>query len=222
MLILWDIDGTLLRGKGLGKVVTERAIAEIFGVQADLTHHYFGGKTDWGSLLEILVPLGVEPERVGESLGVYMQAKARHMGEVIDQYNVRPLPGAMEALTAMRQRPNVAHGIVTGNVQATVPVKLRAAGYDPDWFPIAAYGHESVSRNDLPPLALQRAAALTGRTFAPDEVWVIGDTVSDVECARASGLRVAVVTTGFDSRENLQAAQPDYLVDDLRDLLPVL
>jgi phosphoglycolate phosphatase-like HAD superfamily hydrolase len=71
-------------------------------------------------------------------------------------------------------------------------------------------------------LALQRAADLTGRTFAPQEVWVIGDTVSDVECARASGMRVAVVTTGFDSRENLQAAQPDYLVDDLRQLLDVL
>lgn len=222
MLILWDIDGTLLRGKGLGKAVTTLAMEEVFGVHDDLEHHYFGGKTDWQSLLEILVPRGVAPETIQERLNVYMHVKARHMSAIIDQYHVRPLPGAMEAVTAMRQRPHVSHGIVTGNVQATVPVKLRAAGYDPDWFPIAAYGHESKSRNDLPPLALQRAAELTGRTFAPEEVWVIGDTVSDVECARASGLNVAIVTTGFDSREHLAAAKPDYLVDDLRELLDVI
>jgi len=222
MLILWDIDGTLLRGKGLGKAVTTLAIRDVFGVDADLDTHYFGGKTDWSSLLEILVPLGIPPEQVESSLPVYMQTKARHMSAIIDQYNVRPLPGAMETLMAMRQRPGVAHGIVTGNVQATVPVKLRAAGYDPDWFPIAAYGHESISRNDLPPLALKRAAQLTGRVYAPEDVWVIGDTVSDIECARASGLNVAIVTTGFDTREHLLAAQPDYLVDDLRELLTVI
>lgn len=222
MLILWDIDGTLLRGKGLGKAVTTLAMEEVFGVYDELEHHYFGGKTDWQSLLEILVPRGIAPETIAERLNTYMHVKARHMSAIIDQYHVRPLPGAMETVLAMRERPNVAHGIVTGNVQATVPVKLRAAGYDPDWFPIAAYGHESKSRNDLPPLALQRAAQVTGKQFNPSDVWVIGDTVSDVECARASGMRVAVVTTGFDSREALQAAQPDYLVDDLRELLTVL
>jgi len=222
MLILWDIDGTLLRGKGLGKAVTILAIRDVFGVDADLETHYFGGKTDWSSLLEILTPLGIAPELIQSSLSVYMQTKARHMDAIIGQYNVRPLPGAMEAVLAMRQREGVAHGLVTGNVQATVPVKLRAAGYDPDWFPIAAYGHESINRNDLPPLALQRATQLTGRTYAPEEVWVIGDTISDVECARASGLNVAIVTTGFDTREALEASQPDYLVDDLRQLLDVL
>jgi phosphoglycolate phosphatase-like HAD superfamily hydrolase len=222
MLILWDIDGTLLRGKGLGKAVTTRAIRDVFGVADELEHHYFGGKTDWQSLIEILTPHGVAPETVGARMADYMQVKARHMAELIDQFHVRPLPGAMEAVTALRAVAGIAHGVVTGNVQSTVPVKLRAAGYDPAWFPIGAYGHESVSRNDLPPLALRRAAELTGRAYAPDEVWVIGDTVSDVECARASGLRVIVVTTGFDERAALEASGPDYLVDDLREIVPLL
>ncbi|MCU0475954.1 MAG: haloacid dehalogenase-like hydrolase, partial [Anaerolineae bacterium] len=208
MLILWDIDGTLLRGKGLGKAVTSLAIREVYGVEDSVDHHYFGGKTDWQSLLELLTPHGVTPETVAERLEPYMHAKARHMQAIIGQYNVQPLPGAMEALTAFRARPELAHGLVTGNVQATVPVKLRAAGYDPAWFIAAAYGHESVSRNDLPPLAVRRAEAVTGRVFTPEQVWVIGDTVSDVECARASGYRVAVVTTGFDSVEALRAAAP--------------
>jgi phosphoglycolate phosphatase len=113
-------------------------------------------------------------------------------------------------------------GIVTGNVSLTAPVKLRAAGFDPAWFPIGAYGSEALERNDLPALALERACRFCGHHLTPTDVTIIGDTEADIACARAIGARAVAVTTGFTSREALAAAQPDHLLDDLSGLLPLL
>ena len=106
-------------------------------------------------------------------------------------------------------------GILTGNVSTTAPIKLRAAGYDPDWFPVGAYGSERMERDDLPALAVERAEKIIGRRIAPEQVVIIGDTPADVSCARALGAVAVAVLTGFSSRDELAATQPDYLLDDL-------
>jgi phosphoglycolate phosphatase-like HAD superfamily hydrolase len=49
----------------------------------------------------------------------------------------------------------------------------------------------------------------------------VGDAVFDVEAGKAAGVRTAAVTWGAGTRESLQAAQPDYMIDDLRDLLKI-
>ncbi len=222
MLVLFDLDGTLMRGKGLGRPVTEATISEVFGLNIDLASHWFGGKTDWHSLEELLIPHGVSADDIEQKLRDYMDVKVRIMAEMIKTIPMWALPGALETVQALRQRPHLTLGVLTGNVQTTAIFKLRSVGFDPEWFPVGAFGHEAVSRNDLPPIALERAVAYARREFAPDEVWIVGDTVADIECARAHNLRVVAVTTGFQSREDLIAAKPDYLIDDLRDLLAIL
>jgi phosphoglycolate phosphatase-like HAD superfamily hydrolase len=106
-------------------------------------------------------------------------------------------------------------GIVTGNVASTAPVKLRAAGYDPDWFPVGAFGSEALDRNELPTLALERAIRHFEIDVAPEQVVVVGDTPMDIACARALGAVAVAVCTGFSKRADLEGAQPDYLLDDL-------
>jgi len=51
---------------------------------------------------------------------------------------------------------------------------------------------------------------------------VIGDTPLDVRCARAIGVRVAAVATGWHSREELADHRPDVLLTDLSDAAPLL
>jgi phosphoglycolate phosphatase len=117
---------------------------------------------------------------------------------------------------ALDQQGRVLQGIVTGNVQANVPVKLKAAGFDPTWFKFGAYGDESADRNALPPLALERAATLAGSTISPERVLVVGDTIRDVEAARSVGAKVAIVGTGYSADPvKLAAANPDWLLPDL-------
>lgn len=221
-LVLFDIDGTLLTGKGIGREATRRAMLDIFGSSGKLETHQFGGKTDWYTLAEVLADEGFTAERIGQHMADYEPALAFHMSALMAEYQVYALPGALETVNHLRVRADVLLGIVTGNVSLTVPVKLRAAGFDPDWFPIGAYGSEAIERNDLPGLALERAIRFSEQKLTPADVTIIGDTEADIACARAIGARAVAVTTGFATRAVLAAAQPDYLLDEISDLLPLL
>ncbi len=213
-LILFDIDGTLLWPKGVGRESTRRAMLEIFGTDAGLDGHTFGGKTDWFTLHELLSERGYTEDRIGQMMPVYEQAIARHLTAIIGDFSVQPCPGALSLVAELRRR-GLLLGVLTGNVSTTAPVKLRAAGFDPAWFPVGAYGSEAADRNLLPFLALERARRQLRRSVMPEQVIVVGDTPADVACARALGAVAVAVLTGFSTREALVAAAPDHLLDDL-------
>jgi phosphoglycolate phosphatase-like HAD superfamily hydrolase len=222
MLVLFDIDGTLLMGNGVGRVATHAAMLDVFGTTGRLDEHKFAGKTDWYTLLELLGAEGFAPADVERLMPDYERALAHHMAQAVTDRQVTALPGAHDAVSALREDSRFLLGIVTGNLYTTAPIKLRAAGFDPDWFPIGAYGSEAIDRNDLPPLAMQRATAHNGRSYGPQDVVIIGDTLMDIACARAVGARIIAVATGFSTRAELAAAAPDHLLDSLEDLLPLL
>lgn len=221
-LILFDIDGTLLMGRGIGRMATQRAMLEIFGSCGTLETHQFGGKTDWFTLVEVLAHEGFTSEMIGAQMALYEQALAAHMAALILEYEVQTLPGALEAVTHLHSQRDTVLGIVSGNVSTTAPIKLQAGGFDPAWFPVGAYGSEALHRNDLPALALQRAINHCQQTITPQDVTIIGDTEADIECARALGAQAIAVATGFSTREHLLAAEPDYLLDDLTTVLDIL
>lgn len=214
-LILFDIDCTLLLTHGAGREATRLAMQDVFGTASRVDGHYFGGKTDWQTLVELLEEHGYGAAHIGEVMHHYEAAMGQRMAEVIGRYPVEACTGALELVTRLRQTPNVMLGVVTGNVSTVAPIKLRAAGFDPDWFPIGAYGNEAVDRDHLPPLALERAVAHYGRPIAPEQVIIIGDTPSDIACARALGAVAVAVATGPCSIDELTAARPDYLLVDL-------
>jgi phosphoglycolate phosphatase-like HAD superfamily hydrolase len=220
-LLLFDIDGTLLRTNGAGRESTRRALLEVYGSEGDLAGFHFGGRTDWQIVLDILARSGVDEAAIVARLPEYQASIARHLEAVIADFPVEPCPNAIEVVQALRARPDVALGLVTGNVQTTAHVKLRAAGFDPAWFPVGAFGHEAQLRAALPPLAMKRAAAHYGAAFAAERVIVIGDTPADVDCARAAGAVAVAVDTGFEERAALEAARPDVLLDDLHGFLEV-
>src|SRR2546422_3575711 len=80
-------------------------------------------------------------------------------------------------------------GLLTGNLAPGAALKLQSAGLDPARFRVGAFGSDSHRRADLPAVAAQRAAALTGRTFAGEDVVIVGDTPEDVACGRPIGAR---------------------------------
>ncbi len=226
-LILWDIDGTLLMPKGVGRAATRLAMLEVFNTDAGLETHYFGGKTDWRTLLDLLPSQGFTEAAIQESLPAYAQSVAQHMSRIIVDYPVEQCPGAHALVTELHRMGHPLQGLVTGNTASIAPIKLHAGGFDPDWFVVGAYGNESPNRNDLPPLAVARAEQLSGRKIAPEQVIVIGDTPADIACARALGAVAVGVRTGYaTSPTELVEAKPDYLLDDLttfwKDVLPIL
>jgi phosphoglycolate phosphatase len=214
-LILFDIDGTLVTTGGAGRASTRAAMLQVFGTCGQLDQHRFSGKTDWFTLIELLTPEGFSTEAIDRRRPHYERVVGEHLRHFIGNYAVEACYGALNAVLRLRQNPEVRLGVVTGNVSTTAPVKLRAAGYHSDWFPVGAYGFDALHRDDLPSIAIERAQKHYQQTFDPREVIIIGDTAMDVSCARAVGAVAVAVRTGIAPEGELEAAMPDYLLDDL-------
>ncbi len=214
-LVLFDIDGTLLHSGGCGRAATRLALQDVFGTTGQLDEVSFAGTTDWQVVLEALVPAGFVAEEIRRDLDRYERAVAGHLAQIIAEFPIRPCAGAPEIVSSLRQDPAVLLGLVTGNMELLVAIKLRAAGYDPRDFKIGAFGSEGWTRPMLPPLALDRARQFAGIDFAPERVVIIGDTPGDIECADSIGARTIAVATGPFSVEQLAAHRPDHVFADL-------
>ncbi|MCY4073375.1 MAG: HAD family hydrolase [Chloroflexi bacterium] len=215
-LILFDIDGTLLISRGIGREAKRRAMLECFGEVGDLDNHVFGGKTDWQILADLLAPAGKTSADIGREIARYERVMARHMREIKGSYRADALPYAMELVKNLRDRDDAIVGLVTGNTSMTADIKLEMAGFKRDWFAVGAFGNEAAERDELTRLALERAESNTARPFDGDDVIVIGDTVADIDAARAIDAVAVAVCTGYTEREQLRDRQPDFLLDDLR------
>lgn len=217
-LLLFDIDGTLLRGYGAGGRAMRRAAERLFGPGAHEAQLSFGGALDpW--LFRRLA------EHMGRELDAELHRALRnHYGELlVEELRIaaRPLealPGVHAVLELLRPRRDITLGLLTGNYAETGALKLRAARIEPDWFPVQAWGDMADSRPGLVPVAL---AQLTTAVPAA-EVVVIGDTPRDIECAHANGCLCVAVATGGHGRDELHAAGADFVLDDLTDPSPLL
>lgn len=212
MLILFDIDGTLLVTRGAGKRAFLDACRAVLDRSVDATRVRFAGNTDPRLFRAFCEQVGVEfTAELHESFAETYRSNLER--ELAGSEDVRVLPGVHAILDALASQPRVTLGLLTGNYARTAPLKLRAVDIDPDRFHVQVFGDEGERREDLPPVALARHAARAG--VAPAEAWIVGDTVADVACARASGLPCLAVATGLDSLETLERAGAHRVVLDL-------
>ena len=221
-VILFDIDGTLLISRGIGREAKRRAMLECFGVTGDLDSHVFGGKTDWGILADLLAPHGYSAADIGREMPAYEAVMARHMRQISGEYVADPCPHAMELVQALRRRDDTLIGLVTGNTSQTAAIKLEMAGFAPDWFMVGAFGNESPHRADLTRLARQWAGQHLGRELNGAELIVIGDTPADIQAARAIDAVAVAVCTGYAKRDKLIGSDPDFLLADLSTFLDLV
>jgi phosphoglycolate phosphatase-like HAD superfamily hydrolase len=221
-LVLFDIDGTLIWPDGAGRAAMTGALTEIFGTAGPASTLPMAGKTDWQIVAELMEADGIDPAHVEKKLTACFLAIARHMKHTARQRRIRYCPGVPPLLTVLSGHPQVTLGLLTGNLATTAPIKLRAANLDPARFCVGAYGSDRLSRNLLPAVAIDRAKALTGYSFAGKNVVIIGDTPADVTCGEHLGVTAIGVATGSFSDESLDAAGADYVFPDLKDTNAVL
>jgi phosphoglycolate phosphatase len=220
-LVLFDIDGTLLRAQGVGAIAMERAGRRVLGPSFTLEGIDFGGALDPWIFRQAALRLGHEdPSPLHQAFrDEYLVELAR----ALDDGERRPvlLPGVVTALTAFRDDPTATLGLVTGNYARAVPLKLRAAGIDPEQFVVGAFGDDAPTRPELVRLAMEQWRA-RGADPDPRRVVVIGDTPRDVDCAKKNGCRSVAVATGWHTVEQLEAGGADMVLRDLTALMPSL
>ena len=221
-LFLFDIDGTILLTHGVGRRSVACALAETVGCAVDTEPISFSGKTDPQIFAEILAHEGYAPEAVQEIMPDLLACYAGYMEAALGESSITVLPGVEKLLERLAGHSDRVHlGLVTGNLEPMAYLKLARVGLA-DHFSFGAFGSDSAHRPDLPPLAVERAARHTGRQFAGSDVVIIGDTEHDIYCGRGIGAYAVGVCTGRFSRADLDAHDPDLLLDSLEDADPLL
>ena len=218
-LVLFDIDGTLLRAQGLGLVVMERVGRRLLGPAFTLEGIDFGGALDPWIFRQAAVRLGHDdPSHLHPKFRDAYLAELERELDLGEERRPILLPGVLAALAAFRGDPAATLGLVTGNYGRAVPLKLRAAGIDPAQFVVGAFGDDAPTRPDLVRLAMEQWRA-RGADPDPQRVVVIGDTPRDVDCAKKNGCRSIAVATGWHTAEQLEAGGADLVLRDLTELM---
>jgi phosphoglycolate phosphatase len=215
LLVLWDIDHTLLETGGIGSEIYAAAFEKVTGraleQMADMS-----GRTEPVIFRETLALHGIDDP--GGLFSRFADEQARgyveHLAEL--RQRGRALPGAGRALDVLASRDDVVQSVLTGNTRPAAQIKLRAFGLDTHLdLHSAAYGTDSDMRADLVGIARDRAAERTGRSFGPGSVVLIGDTPADAAAARGGGARIVAVATGKFSADDLAAAGAGTVLADL-------
>jgi len=212
-LLLFDIDGTLIRTGGAGVRAFERTFAEMFGLPEAVKKLQFSGRTDRSLVREAFTLHQIEPT----------EANFRHFFDHYPRFLTEflaALPGALcdgvdpflRELLVLPNRP--ALGLLTGNTRVGAELKLRKFGLW-DKFAMGGFAEDHEDRNGIAAAARDRGEQLLGQKLAGEEIVVIGDTPHDVTCAHSIGAHALAVATGIHSVDELRALKPRWAVPRL-------
>jgi len=221
-ILLWDIDGTLVRSVKTGgyKEYTIPVLEEIFGTSGRLAEMRVSGMTDLQIVYEALSDAGITREEIlahADVLVSRLTEEARRVtGNGVKFFEL--LPGVRETLEALADHPRYESALVTGNIKPMAELKMELVGLGQFFTLPGAFGDESHNRRDLPARAAERIRKHLQMDLAPEQFIVIGDTPNDIDCAHHFGARAVAVGTGrFYSTEEILTHKPDKFLRDLSD-----
>lgn len=224
VLLLFDIDGTLLQGtrQPVGEAMLA-ALREVHGVDPGVigTQIETEGRTDGEIARAILIDAGVAPDRIDVLADSVRESCSRFAAAMLpDDLSQAVIPGVRELLGRLSRQAGVKLGLLTGNYEAIARLKLRRAGIDA-WFASGqgAFGSDAEDRAELPAIARRRAGK-SGAPYPRERTIVIGDTPHDIACAHADGARSVAIATGPFGVDELRAA--DAVARNASELLALL
>jgi len=213
-LILFDVDGTLIRTHGAGVKAFAQAFASEFGIPNGTERLQFAGRTDRSLVREMFLNHGLAPS--AENCRRFFESYVFWLDHLMAQCNGEVCPGVGEFIRGWEGRPQPPLlGLLTGNIRLGAEIKLRHFDL---WrkFRLGGFADDHEDRDQIAVVALERARRTLGADLRGEQILVVGDTPHDIRCGRAIGAQVLAVATGGTARDQLQEHQPDWLVDDLQ------
>lgn len=227
-ILLWDIDGTLMRSTVQGGYLKyfSATMRKVFGSHGKLEEITASGMTDTQIMYEALRGENFTPEQISERkkdvLKIFREEMTAVLADAGEPYET--LAGVPEILAKTSKNPLFVNALLTGNLSVAAQIKLQSVGLW-HYFESApnAFGEISHDRRELAHEAEKLFADRYKYNFKPGQFIIIGDTPNDIACARAFGAKVVAVATGRNqSKEKLTEAAPDVLLEDLTDTAKVL
>jgi phosphoglycolate phosphatase-like HAD superfamily hydrolase len=220
-LVLFDIDGTLITDGGAARQSYGLALRETYGFDGDLTRYDFSGRTDPQITSMVLHDAGFDDEQIAARVPQLWETYLRELAVRATAERVRALPGIPELLERLVAADDITLGLLTGNIERGARLKLAPAGLN-TYFPFGAFGSDSAHREELPPIAVERASNLDGHRFSGREVVIIGDSVYDVRCGVPHGATTIAIASGKTPAERLRAENPHHFFHSAEEIGPLL
>ncbi|NYT96081.1 HAD hydrolase-like protein [Salinispora sp. H7-4] len=222
LLVLWDIDGTLIDNGGVSKEAYTLTFTRLTG---RLPEHPIvpAGRTDPAVLRLLLRQHGIEatPDVMEQAVGVMNRVFESLRSRLAERGHAEV--GAPAAIAALARRSDVVQSVLTGNTWHNAQVKVSVFGLAGALdYEVGAYGSDTEVRADLVSVARRKATAKYGISYPPAPTVLIGDTPRDIRAGRSSGAFAVAVATGRYGVEALAASGADAVLPDLRDTSAVV
>jgi phosphoglycolate phosphatase len=212
-LVLFDIDGTLVRTGGAGTEAFRRVFAAEFNATDGFEKLKFAGRTDTGLVREFFNYHKIPMTR--ENTERFFEHYVFLLDYILEQGAPRACEGVLEFIAELRALPTPPMiGLLTGNIRLGAEIKLRHCGLW-DIFEMGAFADDNEDRDQIAAAAHKRGSRLLGKPLHGEEILVIGDTPHDIRCGKFIGAKVLAVATGGATLDELKSRKPDWAVENL-------
>jgi phosphoglycolate phosphatase-like HAD superfamily hydrolase len=215
-LVLFDIDGTLITDGGAARAAYGAALEATYGYRGDLRRYDFSGRTDPQITHMVLRDAGLSPREIDGCMNALWTVYLEHLA-MNAPGRVRALPGIAELLDALAADDRVTLALLTGNIEPGARLKLAGADLN-RYFSFGAFGSDSAKREELPPIAVARAAAATGIDFRARDVVIVGDSIYDVRCGVPHDATTIAIASGKTPAALLRAENPHHFFESAEEL----
>lgn len=222
-LVLFDLDGTLVTTGGAGCRALAKGAEKLYGKMPKFEHALISGRTDldnftliYGLLHKGKKPSSTEVKKLEQA---YVDQLPAEVKTLLRTKKYKTMPGVEKLLQELARDKEVVLGLGTGNVEKGAYIKLAPSGLE-KYFTLGGFGTDGHTREDMLKAAVKRAEKKYKTKFAPDQVYVIGDTHRDICAAKNCGFHNAVITSGLGDSKKIQRAAAELEEKDFKDLTP--
>lgn len=210
-LLLWDIDGTLMSCYRDGTVAMNETFRRRTGHENACGEVIVGTSMDSALVDSIMEKFGIpceEKENIIEEFAGILK-------EIVENNKTKKvLPGVRVILDTLSGYENIYMGLITSNFRVGAEIKLGSVGLN-GYFDFGGFGDFPGEKWDAAKAAVEKAGQIAGKPFDKENIYVIGDTKYDVECAKKIGAKSIAVATGWMKYEDLEKTGADYLLKSL-------
>lgn len=212
-LILWDVDGTLLHCGSDGTKALNQTFQELYDIENAFTKVGIGSAMDSVILDRIMEAFQLNKNDLEKVKSTYRGI----LTEVLNNNAAkRILPGIRELLDHIKDSPDKFNALLTSNLRIGAEIKLASVGLA-DYFQVGGFGDQYGEKWHAAERGIAEAEDYFGVSFSKENIYLIGDSAYDIECAKKLGIISVGVATGWVDYEELKLHEPDYLYEDLSD-----
>ncbi len=219
-LILFDVDQTLISTRGGDRNALNTAFSELHGIEEAFEGIGFGGRMDLSIMDQVYSNWGVPKgdRRLDDFKSRYFEL----LEQVLKDWESGIVyPGIPDLLKALDSKAEVQLGLATGNFRESAFIKLQKYGLH-GFFEEGGFGGDHPERPEVVADAIAKCQTLSGQVYDRKDIFVIGDSISDVEAGRANGINSVAVATGHYDSETLTSLGPTCVFEDLSNTNAVL